>query len=288
MTGHSDKGVLLPALVIGLVLAGGAAAFGFVKLSEANNALAEASKREAENAEKMASLENDNRALSEALDAEQRRNEENEDQLEELAETVGMLDKLAKTDPELLAKYSKVYFLSENYIPKRLSQIPQKYVNDADDEFFISQALPDLRDLMDEAAEDGVDLTVVSGYRSFDTQKALKSGYSVTYGTGANAFSADQGYSEHQLGTAVDFSTKTSSGALDGFQNTPAYAWLLKNAHRFGFILSYPAGNAYYQYEPWHWRFVGRDLAGDLKDNGKNFYDLDQRELDKYLVTIFD
>ncbi len=277
-----------PLLLLAFLIAIGAAAFGFYELWQSNSALADAAAREEAMTEKIAVLENDKEDLEEALDSEQRRNEENEDELEELAETVGMLDKLAKTDPELLVKYSKVYFLSENYVPKRLAQIPQKYIHDADDEFFLSQALPDLKDMIDDAADDGVDLTIVSGYRSFDTQKALKSGYQVSYGSGANAFSADQGYSEHQLGTTVDFSTKATAGALDGFHNTAAYAWLQKNAYKFGFILSYPAGNAYYQYEPWHWRFVGRKLADDLHDEGKNFYDLDQRELDKYLVSIFD
>jgi hypothetical protein len=44
----------------------------------------------------------------------------------------------------------------------------------------------------------------------------------------------------------------------------------------------------YYQYEPWHWRFVGKDLADDLRDDGKYFYDLDQRTIDSYLIDIFD
>ncbi len=52
--------------------------------------------------------------------------------------------------------------------------------------------------------------------------------------------------------------------------------------------MSYPKSNIYYQYEPWHWRFVGEDLAEDLHDDKKNFYELDQREIDKYLIKIFD
>ena len=85
------------------------------------------------------------------------------------------------------------------------------------------------------------------------------------YGSGANSFSADQGYSEHQLGTTVDFSTSSLGGSLNGFDQTEAYEWLDKNAHRFGFILSYSKDNAYYIYEPWHWRFVGKDLALYIK-----------------------
>lgn len=288
MTGHAKSSLALPLLVVACIAALAAAVFLFLEVKKGEEALALGVSREEALTETLASVENDKRALEEALESEQRRNEDNERQLEELAETVGVLDKLAKTDPELLAKYSKVYFLSENYVPKRLAQIPQKYVHDADDEYFISAALPDLRDMLDDALEDGIDITVVSGYRSFDTQKALKSTYSVTYGSGANTFSADQGYSEHQLGTTIDFSTKATNSALEGFDKTEAFLWLTKNAHKYGFVLSYPAGNAYYQYEPWHWRFVGRDLAGDLEDDGKHFYDLDQRELDKYLVTVFD
>ncbi len=278
----------VPALAGALLVSIGGSAFLFVTLQETKRSLAEATITREKQEEEIATLEADTEALMEALESEQRRNEENEEQLEELAETVGVLDKLAKTDRELLAKYSKVYFLSENYVPKRLSQIPQQYIHDDDDEYFISQALPDLRKLMDDAREDGIDITVVSGYRSFDTQKILKSGYSVTYGSGANAFSADQGYSEHQLGTTVDFSTTALAGSLSGFGQTEAFAWLTKNAHRYGFVLSYPEGNAFYQYEPWHWRFVGRDLADDLHDDGKHFYDLDQRELDEHLVSLFD
>jgi len=111
----------------------------------------------------------------------------------------------------------------------------------------------------------------------------------MTYGAGtANSFSADQGYSEHQLGTAIDFISSGQGGVLDGFDNTAAYQWMQANAYKYGFILSYPKDNGYYEYEPWHWRFVGVKLATDLHNQGKNFYDLDQRVIDNYLTTVFD
>jgi LAS superfamily LD-carboxypeptidase LdcB len=62
----------------------------------------------------------------------------------------------------------------------------------------------------------------------------------------------------------------------------------MNNAYRFGFVLSYPKGNAYYIYEPWHFRFVGVKLATYLHDRGLHFYDIDQKEIDQYLVSIFD
>ena len=142
---------------------------------------------------------------------------------------------------------------------------------------------------MSRAGRDNVSLEISSAYRSFGTQSSLKSSYLVTYGSGANQFSADQGYSEHQLGTAVDLTTSGLKPVLDiSFDKTPAFDWLTKYAYRYGFILSYPKNNAYYQYEPWHWRFVGVELATRLHNDGINFSDMDQREIDKYLASIFD
>ena len=204
--------------------------------------------------------------------------------------TVGTLQKLSQIDPELLKKYSKVYFMNENYVPARLVSIPKEYLyTETVPEHFLADAWPFLRKLADAAKADGITLYVSSAFRSFGEQQSLKSSYTVVYGAGtANSFSADQGYSEHQLGTTVDFITTGLGGKLDGFDGTATYSWLLANAHRFGFVLSYPKDNSYYIYEPWHWRFVGTKLAAYLHDNKLNFYDLDQRAIDDYLINIFD
>jgi D-alanyl-D-alanine carboxypeptidase len=98
-----------------------------------------------------------------------------------------------------------------------------------------------LEDLLEDAADDDIELFATSGYRSFEEQIKIKSAYATTYGTGANAFSADQGYSEHQLGTAVDFLT-SYTGLTTAFENTQAFEWLQKNAYKYGFVLSYPKG----------------------------------------------
>jgi zinc D-Ala-D-Ala carboxypeptidase len=117
----------------------------------------------------------------------------------------------------------------------------------------------------------------------------VKSSHTFIYGAEpANKFSADQGYSEHQLGTTVDFTTQKAGAANFEFNATGAYSWLKKNAHIYGFTLSYPAGNAYYAFEPWHWRFVGTALATKLFSDGTFFYDLPQREIDEYLINLFD
>ena len=203
---------------------------------------------------------------------------------------VNTLQKLADVDPQLLKKYSKVYFMNENYVPAHLITVPQEYVySSTRSEQFLTESWPHLKNLLDAAKAAGIPLFIKSGYRSFAEQKTLKSAYSTLYGAGtANAFSADQGYSEHQLGATLDFISTGTGGNLNGFDKTQAYQWLLLYAHRYGFILSYPKNNKYYSYEPWHWRYVGVRLATYLHDNNLNFYDMDQRDIDKYLIYTFD
>jgi LAS superfamily LD-carboxypeptidase LdcB len=203
--------------------------------------------------------------------------------------TVGNLEKLSKTDPELLKKYSKIYFLNENYIPKNFIKIDPKYTYyPKDDYLFFTDVWSFLEDLLISTEISNVDIKIISAYRSFNTQSDLKSSYKIIYGSGANQFSADQGYSEHQLGTTIDFTTSEVEASYSGFEKTLTYQWLLNNAYKYGFILSYPENNKYYQFEPWHWRFVGRALANKLHEENKNFYDLDQREIDQYLISFFD
>jgi D-alanyl-D-alanine carboxypeptidase len=220
---------------------------------------------------------------------ERNRNEEFEDQIRDLSGTLGELDKLAKIDKELLQKYSKVYFLNENYQPPEVEKISDRYIlDDKKDQYFDARALDFLEDMLRDARRDDVDLKVISAYRSFEEQSTLKGQFTQVYGSGANTFSADQGYSEHQLGTTVDITDETVGGTYASFAQTEAYEWLLDNAYKHGFILSYPEGNEFYIFEPWHWRFVGTDLARDLQRSDDDFYTMDQREIDKYRLEMFD
>jgi LAS superfamily LD-carboxypeptidase LdcB len=212
-----------------------------------------------------------------------------ESQVGQVSGTVNTLEKLSKTDPELLQKYSKVFFLNEHYVPTRLVDIQNKnkYSESKDLEIHF-EVKPHLEEMLADALKAGVEIYVASAHRSFDEQQVLKGQYTTTYGSGANQFSADQGYSEHQLGTTVDLITVGIGGTLDGFDDTSAYQWLLNNAYKYGFVLSYPKNNTYYIFEPWHWRFVGVGFATYLHSTGQDFYDLDQRKIDEYLVSIFD
>ena len=115
------------------------------------------------------------------------------------------------------------------------------------------EALENLKLLFLDAKMNNIDLTVFSGYRSFEKQASLwNSDYSFD-----DMYKAVPGYSEHQTGLAVDISTTN-----DGLTNnkTIAYNFLKENAHRYGFILRYPENKETitgYNYEPWHYRYVG-------------------------------
>ena len=113
-------------------------------------------------------------------------------------------------------------------------------------------------------------LLLNSGYRSFDTQKIVHARQVSRLGLKAGeALAARPGYSEHQTGLAVDVSASGQGCAIQVcFAKTKAGKWLAANAWQYGFILRYPDGQTKvtgYQFEPWHFRYVGVQLATELK-----------------------
>ncbi|MDU2292971.1 MAG: M15 family metallopeptidase [Peptococcus niger] len=114
--------------------------------------------------------------------------------------------------------------------------------------------------------EAGLNLFVLSGYRNYAYQQWLYNSYRANVGDYADTFSAKPGMSEHQSGLAADIGDLRYPGATleVSFENTDAGQWLAANAPRFGFILRFPKGQEAvtgYQYEPWHFRYVGRETA---------------------------
>ena len=193
----------------------------------------------------LALTKNESKALSDILSKEQQKIDSLKEETKKIGGAVDTLEKLRQIDEELLKKYSKVFFLNENYVPVRLSEIKNQYLySEKETKYLLSDVLLFLTDMIDDALAQNIDIYVKSAYRSFNEQDNLKGDYTVLYGeTTASQFSADQGYSEHQLGTTVDFITKGLNGQLPGFENTEAYEWLTQNAYKYGFALSYPEGN---------------------------------------------
>lgn len=146
--------------------------------------------------------------------------------------------------------------------------------------------VPDLQRLFTDIKKDGItDLKAVSSYRSYDLQSSIYNSYVKEYGAAeANRFSAQPGHSQHQLGTAIDFSTSELNlnyTLSDVFAQTKAGQWLAKNAYKYGFYISYPEGKENvtgYEYEPWHFRYIGVQNALLLHQSGLT--------MQEYLATI--
>ena len=113
----------------------------------------------------------------------------------------------------------------------------------------------------------GLNIYISSGFRSYSYQKTLYNNYVNRDGvTVADTYSARAGHSEHQSGLAFDVNTIN-----DSFANTEEGKWLNDNCYKYGFILRYPNGKSDetgYQYEPWHFRYVGVELAEKLYNSG--------------------
>ena len=118
----------------------------------------------------------------------------------------------------------------------------------------------DLKNMFDEAKKDNINLNVISGFRTNEKQDTLFNNSIKKNGLDhALIYSAKPGYSEHQLGLAIDINSVEES-----FKNTNEYKWLKNNSYKYGFIERYPEGKEKitgFGYEPWHYRYLGVDVA---------------------------
>lgn len=122
-------------------------------------------------------------------------------------------------------------------------------------------------ELKRDAANAGHNIELLSGFRSYETQKRLYNNYVATYGQAeADTFSARPGTSEHQTGLAMDV-----GWIDDSYGDTPSGKWLAENCYKYGFIIRYMKGKESitgYKYEPWHIRYLGKDIAKDVYYSG--------------------
>ncbi len=147
-------------------------------------------------------------------------------------------------------------------IANKTYALPSTYNPGTDDDAYNA-----LDEMQTAAAEKGIVLFVVSGFRDYDTQEAIYNNY-VSYDGKANAdrYSARPGHSEHQTGLAFDLNELEES-----FGETREGRWLAENAHKYGFIIRYPKGKESitgYMYEPWHVRYLGKDIATKVYNSG--------------------
>jgi len=164
---------------------------------------------------------------------------------------------------------NKTHTLPDSYVPSRLVNPAVSTVSSAKTKM-TPEAAEALEALFKKAERDGIKLTAISGYRSYERQKAIFNSNTARYGSAAaaNQFSAKPGQSEHQTGLAMDVSSASVGFTLSqSFAETREGRWLKENARYFGFIIRYPKDKEHitgYQFEPWHIRYVGKAAALEI------------------------
>lgn len=176
------------------------------------------------------------------------------------------------TDATPVTKFSKDmlvnkhYVLSEDFVPDDLVEFDEKYRND-----YVQsgnrEAVVAFGQMYEAAEKEGLGLVINSSYRSYQDQKELCDYYRQIYGDNyVNQYVAFPGYSEHQTGLSFDIGSKTSNV----FKKSKEYQWMLENAYKYGFILRFTTKNSSYtgfRSEPWHYRYVGKEIAQYIYDN---------------------
>lgn len=176
--------------------------------------------------------------------------------------TLTIKDKIAYIDNNIIV--NKTYSLPEDYKP---TNSYTEVTSDRCQNCIDKEVMTAFKLMQADASSLGLNIYISSGYRSYNYQKTLYNNYTAVSGqTGADTYSARPGHSEHQTGLCFDLNTIDSS-----FAYTPEGKWITNNAYLYGFIIRYPEGKENitgYMYESWHLRYIGKDLAEALYNNG--------------------
>lgn len=174
-----------------------------------------------------------------------------------------------KNELMLVNKYN---YLTKEYNPDDLQVFSNKHAY-GENQSLRKIAYDAYISMFNAAKNDGYTLIINSSYRSYDEQTEVYDNYSSWYGEEeALKVAAKPGYSEHQTGLAVDIQSYCSQEKE--FEECEEFTWLSKNAYKYGFILRYPDGLEQitgYNYESWHYRYVGKEAAKYIHDNNITF-----------------
>lgn len=166
---------------------------------------------------------------------------------------------------------NKYNYLRDDFVPNNLVEMTTPYSKEGI--YLVEEARDNFYKLVDKAKEEGLTIRAISAYRGYTYQKRLYDKYVEADGVNkADTYSARPGFSDHQTGLAIDVDNTTSS--FENFTNTKEYQWMLDNSYKYGFILRYPSGKesiTTYQFESWHYRYVGLKLAKKIKASNLTF-----------------
>lgn len=173
---------------------------------------------------------------------------------------------------------NKYYYLEEDYVPKNLETISSMYALNGMQ--LVKEAKIAFESLSKAASKEDLRIIAMSSYRSYEYQVDLYNRYVKQDGKEkADTYSGRPGHSEHQTGLAVDvYNGKTD---YTNFEKTKEFKWMNSHAHEYGFILRFPKDKEHetgYEYESWHYRYVGEEIATYIKENNISF--------EEYYATI--
>lgn len=189
-----------------------------------------------------------------------------------------IFSKISNLDKWIFFPVDKKTPLASDFVPSNLVNLSSNGINAVSTDLQMrKEVIADLKELQDDAKKNGVSLKVLSPYRSYNTQVTtfnywksleLQKGLSDAQATvEANKSSAFPGQSEHQLGTTCDVISTSDSTLDETASNKKMWNWLKDNLIKHGFVLSFPDGKddkTGYVYEPWHIRWVGKDVAQEI------------------------
>ena len=167
---------------------------------------------------------------------------------------------------------NKFYSLDNSYNSDNMVKISKQY-SYGDNQMVTSETFDAFLSMFKAAKLEDLTLIINSSYRSYEDQEEIYNEYKSTRGEeAANKIAAQAGFSEHQTGLAIDIQTYGSTSST--FEEFDEFKWLKNNAHKYGFILRYPKDKEYltgYEYESWHYRYVGIDVATYIYENNITF-----------------
>ena len=162
---------------------------------------------------------------------------------------------------------NKYNYVTEDYIPENLEPLDTNYARSGMQ--LVKDAKEAFEKLSQSAKNDGMTILAMSSYRSYDYQVNLYNNYVKTDGKeAADTYSARAGYSEHQTGLAAD--VYNGEVPYTSFEETEEFTWMQENSYKYGFILRFPKDKTNitgYQYESWHYRYVGKEVAKEIHEN---------------------
>lgn len=167
---------------------------------------------------------------------------------------------------------NKFYYLDNTYNSDNMVNVNNQY-SYGENQKLTKETFEAFKNMFTAAKNENLTLIINSSYRSYEEQEEIYNEYKDTKGEEyANSIAAKAGHSEHQTGMAVDIQTYGSR--VSTFEEFDEFKWLQNNAYKYGFILRYPKGKEYitgYNYESWHYRYVGVEIATYIHENNITF-----------------